>query len=45
MDLDFEYDASGNRIAKKVTDHSSSVVIKTTYYGRDAIGNVGLFRI
>lgn len=48
-DLEFKYDASGNRIAKIVKPHGSSVenggsdfpvVWKTTYYTRDAQGNI-----
>lgn len=37
-DLEFAYDASGNRIGKIVTGKDGNV--KTTYYFRDASGNV-----
>jgi len=40
--IDYTYDAAGNRISKAVT---SSGVTKSTYYVRDASGNVmSLFR-
>lgn len=38
--LVFDYDASGNRIAKHVYTNGSDVLEKTTYYTRDAQGNV-----
>jgi len=37
-DLEFAYDATGNRIMKKVTEAGQPT--KTTYYSRDAQGNV-----
>ncbi|MBX7227392.1 MAG: hypothetical protein K1X55_15260 [Chitinophagales bacterium] len=39
-DLDFQYDAMGNRIAKIVKNGSTGLVEKTTLYFRDAQGNV-----
>ncbi|MBY0426109.1 MAG: RHS repeat-associated core domain-containing protein, partial [Cytophagales bacterium] len=39
-DLEFAYDASGNRVAKIVKDKSPSAVPMATYYVRDASGNV-----
>jgi len=38
-DLEFGYDASGNRLWKKVTPKGSGAVISTYYYLRDAQGN------
>jgi len=38
-DLEFGYDASGNRLWKKVTPKGSGAVILTYYYLRDAQGN------
>lgn len=41
--LEFEYDASGNRIAKHVYEDNSFTfesLVKSTYYVRDASGNV-----
>jgi RHS repeat-associated protein len=37
-DLEFNYDASGNRISKKVTNPTTGI-INTTFYVRDASGN------
>ena len=42
-DLEFHYDASGNRISKTVKPHataSNAATWTTTYYVRDASGNV-----
>lgn len=38
-DLEFGYDASGNRLWKKVTPKGSGAAISTYYYLRDAQGN------
>ena len=38
-DLEFGYDASGNRLWKKVTPKGSGAIISTYYYLRDAQGN------
>jgi len=38
-DLEFGYDASGNRLWKKVTPKGSGAVTSTYYYLRDAQGN------
>ena len=39
-DLEFKYDASGNRIVKIVKPTASPITWKYTYYARDAQGNV-----
>lgn len=39
-DLDFQYDAMGNRIAKIVKNTTTQAIEKTTLYFRDAQGNV-----
>jgi RHS repeat-associated protein len=38
-DLEFGYDAGGNRLWKKVTPKGAGAVVKTFYYLRDAQGN------
>lgn len=39
-DLEFQYDAFGNRVKKIVTSKSTPAVVETTYYVLDAHGNM-----
>jgi len=39
-DIQYTYDVAGNRISKTVTQHSATTTVTTTWYVRDASGNV-----